>query len=775
MRHAISGLLLGALAVVAQDKNPFHGKKDAIEAGQGQFRIYCGPCHGIKAEGGRGPDLTLGTYSAGNSDDDLFRVISDGVTGTEMPGYSATFDTEGVWRLVAYIRSVAGKPAPALNGNRANGERLFWGKGGCGGCHRVGARGGRMGPELSLVGRQRSVAYLRESVVAPDVSLTPGYATVRVELKDGRKVVGVQKGYDAFSAQLIDAQENFHSYLREEVRTMTREMKSLMPGSYGRQFSDAELTDLVVYMAGLRGGATGSANKATGGIDRQRLQAAQGEPGTWLLYGKNYAAWRYAESDQINASNVGKLAPAWSFQSGVSGKFETTPIVDKGLMYITGPSNHAWALDLKTGRPFWHHSTPVPKGVNLCCGQVNRGFAALGDRLFKVTVEAGVVALDAKTGKKVWETKIDEYKHGYSATVAPLAIKGLVIVGIAGAEFGTRGFLDAYDAETGKRVWRFWTVPAPGEPGGDTWGGNDSWKRGGGSTWITGSYDPELNVIYWGTGNPGPDFNGDVRPGDNLYTCALVALDADTGKLKWHYQFTPHDVHDWDATSDPVLLDLDHQGRKVKAVMMANRNGYYYALDRTNGKLLAAKAYTKVSWADGINLSTGKPNLIAGQEPTEEGNRSCPTIGGGHNWQATAYSPMTNLYYFNTTDGCQLYYKYEQEYVDGLWYQASTVGPIAGEPSSGSIVALKPATGDVAWRFELTSGPTSGLLATKGNLVFGGDREGYVFALDALTGKVLWRYQTGGVVIAPPITYEFGGRQYIAVAAGASMMTFALP
>ncbi len=512
---------------------------------------------------------------------------------------------------------------------------------------------------------------------------------------------------------------------------------------------------------------------AAGPVTLKELHEGQNDTASWLMYGRNYSGWRYSEQTQINAKNVAGLQPRWIYQTGVNGKFESTPIVRDGLMYVTGPSNHAYALDLATGRPIWHYYKPIPAGVNLCCGQVNRGFAALGDKLYKVNLEATLAALDMKTGQPVWETSMEDPRKGYSATSAPLIVKDMVVTGMAGAEFGTIGFIDAYDAQSGKRRWRFHTVARPGEPGAESWGG-DSWKRGGGSTWVTGTYDPELNLIYWGTGNPGPDFDGSVRPGDNLYTCSLVALDADTGKLKWHYQFTPHDVHDWDATSDPVLMELEQNGRKVKAVVMANRNGFYYALDRTNGKVVAAKAYTQVSWADGIGAN-GRPNLIAGQDPTDEGNKSCPGIGGGHNWQATTYSPATRLYYFTSSDGCQLYFKTAQDYVDGLWYQASTTQGLAQEPLTGSIVAVKPATGEIAWKFPLTSTPSTGLLSTAGGLVFGGDREGYLFALDAGTGKPLWRFQTGGVVIAPPVTYMFRGKQYVAVAAGASMFTFALP
>jgi alcohol dehydrogenase (cytochrome c) len=498
---------------------------------------------------------------------------------------------------------------------------------------------------------------------------------------------------------------------------------------------------------------------------------AQNESGDWTSYGKNSLGWRYSELGQINTKNVSTLAVQWMYQTGVPGKTETTPLVFGGMMYVTGPSNTAWALDALTGRPIWSYRSSPPAKLDLCCGPVNRGFAAHGNKLFKVNLEGTLLAMDAKSGAVLWETKMEDYKKGYSATAAPIIVKNLVVTGMAGAEYGTRGFIDAYDMETGKLVWRFYTVAAEGEPGGDTWHG-DTWKRGGGSTWVTGSYDPKLNLIYWGTGNPGPDLNGDVRPGDNLYTCSLVALDADTGKLKWHFQFTPHDVHDWDAISDPVPVDIVNNGKSVPAVIQANRNGFFYALDRTNGKLLFAKAYTKVTWADGI-APDGRPILIAGHDPTEEGNMTCPGMGGGHNWQATAYSPQTALYYFTSSEHCMPFFKTNQEFVEGQWYQASTVDRTG--PGTGRIVALDPKTGTEAWNFEMVSAPTSGLLATAGGLVFAGDAEGYLIAFEARTGKVLWRFQAGGTIIAPPITYSLDGRQYVAVAAGQTMVTFALP
>ena len=500
------------------------------------------------------------------------------------------------------------------------------------------------------------------------------------------------------------------------------------------------------------------------------LAMAQGDPGDWTSYGKNSLGWRFSELDQINTNTVSRLVPQWMYQTGVPGKNETTPLVFNGMMYVTGPSNTAWALDALTGRPIWSYRSPQPTGLNLCCGPVNRGFAFHDNKLFKVNLEGTLLAMDPKSGVVLWRAVLEDWKKGYTATAAPLIVKNLVITGMAGAEFGTRGFIDAYDSRTGKRVWRFYTVAGKGEPGGDTWQG-ESWKQGGSSTWITGTYDPETNLVFWGTGNPGPDMDGDVRPGDNLYSCSLVALDADTGKLKWHYQFTPHDVHDWDAVSDPVVASLTLNGRTVKAVMQANRNGYFYALDRTTGKLLLARAYTKVTWADGIGPD-GKPVLISGQDPTEEGNVTCPGMGGGHNWQATAYNPGTGLYYFSSTEHCMPFFKTKQEFVEGQWYQASTVD--RGGPGSGRILALDPKTGNTVWKFEMIGSPTAGLLTTAGGLVFTGDAQGYLIAFDASSGKVLWKFQAGGTIIAPPISYALNGRQYIAVAAGETMLTFAL-
>ena len=507
-------------------------------------------------------------------------------------------------------------------------------------------------------------------------------------------------------------------------------------------------------------------------VTEQQLRDAQSDPGSWLTYGKNYSGWRYSGLAEINTATVSRLAPRWIYQTGQAGSPETTPLVFGARMFVTESSNHADVLDLLTGKQIWHYHKASPQGLSMCCGEQNRGFAALGGKLFKLNIEATLVALDARSGAVLWEKQIEDYKRGFTATGAPLVVKNKVVVGIAGAEFGTRGFIDAYDANTGDRIWRFYTVAAKGEPGGNTWDG-DAWQRGGGSSWITGTYDPDLNLIYWGTGNPGPGLDGDVRAGDNLYTCSLVAIDADTGKLKWYFQFTPHDTHDWDAVADPVLIDMMVNGRKVKTVVQADRNGFFYALDRTNGKLLRAAPYTEMTWTTGLDAD-GRPKLVPGLDPSEDGTKVCPGLGGGHNWSATAYSPQTQLVYFGSTNGCGLFYRNRQEFHQGQWYQASTEATVPNEPSTGAVVAIDPATAETRWRFEMVTPTSAGMLTTAGGLVFTGDGQGYLVALDARTGKPLWHFQTGGSIKAPPITYTLNGKQQIAIAAGSSMMTFAL-
>jgi alcohol dehydrogenase (cytochrome c) len=405
-------------------------------------------------------------------------------------------------------------------------------------------------------------------------------------------------------------------------------------------------------------------------------------------------------------------------------------------------------------------------------GPNNRGVAILGDTLFVGTLDSHLVALDARSGAVRWDTVVADYNLGHCITGAPLAIDGKVITGISGGEAGIRGFLDAYDASTGKRLWRFWTIPAPGEPGSETWTG-DSWKTGGGPTWVTGSYDPELNLIYWGTGNPGPDWNGDVRPGDNLYTCSLVALDAATGKRKWHFQFTPHDVHDWDATEIPVLLEARVRGRNRKAVAMANRNAFYYLLDRATGEFLHASPYAKQTWAKGID-DRGRPVVLPNTEPTAEGTLLWPSLQGATNWFSPSFNPTTNRFYVSVREMSAYYIKTDVKYRPGTFFMGGGERALAGDKAFGAIRALNASTGEIQWEFRLQSPPWAGVLATAGGVVFGGSNEGNFYALDAASGKPLWDFQTGGAIVANPVSYSVDGKQYVAIAAGRALFVFGL-
>ncbi len=391
-----------------------------------------------------------------------------------------------------------------------------------------------------------------------------------------------------------------------------------------------------------------------GQVTHERLLHPEKEPGNWLTYSGNFAGHRFSPLKQINESNASKLEPAWVYQSNSLQKFETTPIVVDGVMYISEAPSHVTALDTKTGRPLWKYRRTMAEDIRVCCGQVNRGVAVLGDLVYVGTIDAHLVALDAKTGAVRWDVTVADYRAGLSITVAPLAVKDKIIVGIAGGEYGIRGFLDAYDAKTGKQAWRFWTVPAAGDPEAKTWAG-DSYKNGSAATWVTGAYDPETNLVYWGTGNPGPDWNGDVRAGDNLYSDCLLALDADTGKLKWYFQFTPHDVHDWDATEVPVLIDAEVRGRKRKLLLFPNRNAFYYVLDRTNGQFLMGKPYAKQTWATGLDDS-GRPIRVPGTSPTVAGTRVWPSVGGANNWYSPSYSPDTGLLYVAARESGAIYF-----------------------------------------------------------------------------------------------------------------------
>jgi alcohol dehydrogenase (cytochrome c) len=521
-------------------------------------------------------------------------------------------------------------------------------------------------------------------------------------------------------------------------------------------------------------------------VSFDRLLRADTDQRDWLTYSGNLLGQRHSPLAQITPANVKNLELQWVFQARSLEKFEATPLVVDGVLYTVQPPNDVVALDAATGRVFWVY-THIPSPLaRLCCGRVNRGLAVLDQTLFMATIDGRLIALDAKTGGLVWNVPVGgaRAEAGYSLTVAPLVVKDKVILGTAGGEYGVRGFLAAFDARSGKEVWRFHTVPGPGEPGNDTWAG-DSWKTGGGSIWVTGSYDPELNLTYWGVGNPGPDWNGDVRLGDNLYTDSVVALDADTGALKWHFQFTPHDEFDYDSVQVPVLADITWQGRQRRVMLFANRNGFFYVLDRATGEYLLGKPFTKVTWTSGLD-GKGRPQNVV--PLTAEGVLVYPGVQGGTNWYSPAFSPRTGLLYvpvwgdtFTTFTKRPVEYKEGQRFTGALPampIRMLTPGPAINrrrpEDGHGAIQAIDPQTGAKKWEYAMADVIDAGVLSTASDLLFSGGREGYVFALDARSGALLWKASVGGQVSNGPMTYAVGGRQYVAMAAGSGLFVYAL-
>jgi alcohol dehydrogenase (cytochrome c) len=520
-----------------------------------------------------------------------------------------------------------------------------------------------------------------------------------------------------------------------------------------------------------------------------RMLRAADEPNNWLMYSGGYMSQRYSMLRGVDRSNVKNLELKWILPNQVFGAWQSTPLVVDGMMYLTQRPNDVLAVDATTGRVFWIYRHTVSPDARVCCGSNNRGLAILGDTLFLATLDARLVALDAKNGRPIWNVAVADPKLGYSMTMAPLVVKDKVLIGTGGGEYGIRGFIAAYDAKTGKEAWRFHTIPGPGEPGHETWK-NDAWKTGGGSIWLTPSYDPELNQTYWGIGNPGPDWNPDQRPGDNLYTDSVVALDADTGALKWHYQFTPNDAYDYDAVQIAVLADLNWRGTPTKAMLWANRNGNFYVLDRTNGRFLSGTPFVKVNWMSGFD-EKGRPIQTPQplNEPTWPGNQ------GGTNWYSPSYSPRTELFYVSAWEGYASVYRRErQEYVPGRNFGgggARVLTPVPGAPTvgigrrspindwtdavgHGVVLAIDPRTGQQKWRFDQFDVSDSGILTTATDLLFTGGREGYFYALNARTGELLWKASLGGQIVMGPITFAIDGKQYVSVISGNSLITFGL-
>ena len=525
--------------------------------------------------------------------------------------------------------------------------------------------------------------------------------------------------------------------------------------------------------------ATATVSGSFSQVSTDRLLNAENEPSQWMTYSGTYKSQRFSKLDQINRQNVTQLELKWVFQAESLDKFQSTPLVVDGVMYLTEPPNNVVAIDAATGRRFWKYTHNEPTKVNVCCGRVNRGLAIWKNSLFMGTVDGRLLSLDAQTGSVNWDITVVDYLGGYSITLAPLIIKDKIIIGTAGGEYGIRGFLQAHDVRTGKKLWRFYTIPGPGEPGHETWEG-DSWKRGGGSVWLTGSYDPELNLTYWGIGNPSPDWNGDVRKGDNLYSDSVIALNPDNGKLDWYYQFTPHDEWDWDAVQIPVLVDRPFKGKQRKLILWGNRNGFYYVLDRVTGEFLVAKAFVYQNWAKGIDKK-GRPIRAPNQGPSAEGTKTYPSVQGATNWYSPTYSPQTGLFYLSVWESYpSTYYKGDPTYTRGNRYVGSLPQGIYPntttdtEPGYGAVRALAPETGELEWEFKMAEVSESGLMSTAGNILFSGSMQGQFVILDVFNGNLLWSMNLGGRMTNSPMTYQVEDSQFVAVSAGHSLFVFGL-
>ena len=502
-------------------------------------------------------------------------------------------------------------------------------------------------------------------------------------------------------------------------------------------------------------------------VDAAMLERGLEDPTRWLHYGGNYANYRHSPIQRLTPSAVPNLKVAWTFPTGTDRQFEASPVVYDGIMYVSASYNRLFALNAATGEPYWRYDHQQPDDLRVCCGPVNRGVAIAGDAVLMATLDARLLAFHRHSGEILWDTEIIDYRDGYSATSAPLVVGDLAIIGVAGGEYGIRGFFDAYDVETGRRVWRHYTVPDQGEPGVETWEG-ESYRTGGAPTWNTGAYDPETNTLFWTTGNPAPDWNGDEREGDNLYSDAVIAVDVATGERKWYFQFTPHDVWDFDGNTQVFLVDLVRDGQPVQALVQANRNGYFYILDRTNGDFIAASPYVQVNWAtiDAEGRPVVNPEALPSVDPSF---RVCPGHLGGMNGAWTgAFNPRLGLAYIPAVESCELYQKGIVAFVRGQAFMGGDPDnvDVQGGQAYGQLSAIDVSTGEIRWRYEDPFPMMGGALSTEGGVVFTGNQSGFALALDAATGEELWRYRLGAGVRSQPIAYEVDGRVFVAIGAG---------
>jgi PQQ-dependent dehydrogenase (methanol/ethanol family) len=789
---------------------------DRMTQGAAVFQKVCSSCHGAGGTGGRAASLVDNRRLRALPPTEIENIIRNGMPNGMPPfGSMPEADLDAVTAFVRSFNASALDVQPA--GDVAAGATFFFGKGQCATCHIARGRGAAGGPDLSNVGRQMTVPELTRSLLEPDAAIAAGYATARIQLKDGRTLRGFvrNEGNHVLPLQTTDGRL---VAVEKATAVITREGGSAMPPL---KATPDETRDLVAFLstlgADLKVGTTpvgteqgvGTAAVAVPAFRPALADASANDfaeilkprAGDWPTYHGRLDGNRHSALAQITTANVKSLSPKW-IHSVRGFDNEMTPLVLDGIMYITA-TNQVSALDAATGREIWRFSRPRSPGVrgDAAIG-FNRGVAVLGSRVFLVTDNAHLVAVSRINGALLWEVVLPENTAlPYGGTMAPLVVGDLVIAGVSGGDEGIRGFLAAYRVTTGEQAWRFWTVPARGEPASDTWKGSLDLEKGGGATWLTGTYDAESDTLFWPTGNPYPDTDGSERQGDNLYTNSVLALEAKTGKLRWHYQFTPHDLWDWDAEEPLVLIDAVFQGRPRKLLLQANRNGFFYVLDRVDGKVLLGRPFVqKLTWASGIGPD-GRPQLVAGNTPDENGVTTCPAIRGATNWMSTSFNPVTRLFYVMAVENCFVYRSTMFGGGRGAAPPARGAGappaPARGAPppspfglpgggfnrggagggGSMALRALDLDTGRIAWEIPQTgnSNNYAGTLSTAGGVVFYGQASGEFAAVDAKSGAHLWHFETQETWKASPMTYSVGGKQYVAITSGANVLAFALP
>jgi len=754
--------------------NPFANNPDAVPQGAALFDRTCSGCHGPGATGGRGPALANGVFQHGGSDNEIFATIKSGVPGTQMPSFS-TLPSDDVWRLVTYIKSLSGQLGgqSKVTGDAKAGEQVFFGKGGCASCHEIDGRGSDLASDLSAEGTKAAGA-IKTGVLHQfrrRFGPTPHFADVTTA--DGKTVHGLVRNDDAFYIQLETMDGHWSVFDKKDLKSVAP-AGNAWPSDVDARLSPTDIDNAVAYLAGQKKRDLVQAAKADPAPVLPYARIAHPATGDWTSYWGDYQGTHFSALDQITAANVNQLQAKWIAPLPGTYATEATPVVVDGVMYAAGGSGDVFAFDARTGLQIWafHRKqdikNPYQNNPN------NKGVAVLDGRVFVGTLDDLLIAIDAHTGRELWEIRTDDTLAGYQLTGAPLAVDGKIIMGMSGGELGVRGYLDAYDPATGKRLWRTYTIPGPGEKGNESWAG-DSWKTGGAPTWLTGSYDVSQHLLIWGTGNPAPDYNAESRKGDNLYSDSVLAIDPDTGKIKWHYQFTPNDDHDWDSTEDYVLTDLVMDGKPRKVILHADRNGYFYVLDGKDGHLLLGKPFVHTNWNKGFDAK-GRPIVDPATVATPAGAVVFPAVGGT-NFQAPTYDAKNGLFILEYVSSQGFAQSAPVTYEKGKQFLGRGVGggPASVPPDQG-IEAIDAKTGNIVWKFPMVRvGLSSGLVGTSGGFVFAASAEGQLLALDEKTGKPLWHMRLNSPVNSSPMVYMAGGKEFIAITASTQLLTFGLP